>query len=98
MGPVKRISLLRYLELVDGLAWRALCARHGAFGAQRDYVEDARALGQSDLRIIVRIFCPRPSLTSIIAATMSVPGYILGEAAFPLNLGIRDPGRRGAIC
>jgi peptide/nickel transport system permease protein len=59
---------------------------------EREYVEAARSMGQSDLQIIVRHILPSTFTYAIVAATMSVPGYILGEAGLSfLGLGIRDP-------
>ncbi|BCM93284.1 glutathione transport system permease protein GsiD [Abditibacteriota bacterium] len=59
---------------------------------EREYVEAGRALGLSDLQIIVRHILPSTFTYAIVAATMSVPGYILAEAGLSfLGLGIRDP-------
>jgi peptide/nickel transport system permease protein len=59
---------------------------------EREYVEAARALGVSDAKIIVRHVIPSTFTFAIVAATLSIPGYILGEAGLSfLGLGIRDP-------
>ncbi len=59
---------------------------------EREFVEAGRALGLSDLQIITRHILPSTFTYAIIAATMSVPGYILAEAGLSfLGLGIRDP-------
>jgi len=59
---------------------------------EREYVEAARALGVSDGRIILRHILPSTFTFAIVAATLSIPGYILGEAGLSfLGLGIRDP-------
>lgn len=59
---------------------------------EREYVEAGRALGLNDLQIITRHVLPSTFTYAIIAATMSVPGYILAEAGLSfLGLGIRDP-------
>lgn len=59
---------------------------------EREYVEAGRSLGLSDLQIITRHVLPSTFTYAIIAATMSVPGYILAEAGLSfLGLGIRDP-------
>lgn len=59
---------------------------------EREYVEAGRALGLSDFKIITRHILPSTFTYAIIAATMSVPGYILGEAGLSfLGLGIRAP-------
>lgn len=59
---------------------------------EREYVEAARSLGVSDFKIIVRHVLPSTFTYAIVSATLSIPGYILGEAALSfLGLGIRDP-------
>lgn len=59
---------------------------------EREYVEAAHALGVSDLKIVVRHIIPSTFTFAIVAATLSIPAYILGEAALSfLNVGIRDP-------
>jgi ABC-type dipeptide/oligopeptide/nickel transport system permease subunit len=59
---------------------------------EREYVEAGRSLGLNDLQIITRHILPSTFTYAIIAATMSVPGYILAEAGLSfLGLGIRDP-------
>lgn len=57
-----------------------------------DYVMAARALGASPLRQIVRHLLPNTLTYVIISATLSVPGYILGEVALSfLGVGIEEP-------
>lgn len=59
---------------------------------QNDYVTAARALGMGHLRIIVRHILPNTFSFVIVAATISVPGYILGEVALSfLGVGIAEP-------
>ncbi len=59
---------------------------------EREYVEAARALGVSDFKIIARHIVPSTFTYAIVAATLSIPGYILAEAGLSfLGLGIRDP-------
>jgi peptide/nickel transport system permease protein len=59
---------------------------------EREYVEAGRALGVGDFKLIVRHILPSTFTYAIVAATMSIPGYILGEAGLSfLGLGIRDP-------
>jgi peptide/nickel transport system permease protein len=59
---------------------------------ERAYVQAAESMGQSRLRILVRHVLPNLSSYLIIAATLSIPGYILGEAALSfLGLGIAEP-------
>jgi peptide/nickel transport system permease protein len=59
---------------------------------EREYVEAARSLGVSDFAIIVRHVLPSTFTFAIVAATLSIPGYILAESGLSfLGLGIRDP-------
>ena len=59
---------------------------------EREYVEAGKSLGLSDFQLITRHILPSTFTYAIIAATMSVPGYILAEAGLSfLGLGIRDP-------
>ncbi len=59
---------------------------------EREYVEAGKSLGLSDLQLITRHILPSTFTYAIIAATMSVPGYILAEAGLSfLGLGIREP-------
>lgn len=57
-----------------------------------EYVQSARALGAGRLRVIVRHVIPATFGYTIVAATLSIPGFILGESALSLlGLGIREP-------
>lgn len=59
---------------------------------ERDYVLAARSLGLSDFKIILKHILPHTLSYSIFAIMLSIPGYILGEAALSLiGLGIQDP-------
>ncbi len=57
-----------------------------------DFVEATRALGASNMRIIMRHLLPNSVAPIIVAATLSVGQYIIAESALSfLGLGIRDP-------
>jgi len=57
-----------------------------------DYVVAAEALGLGPLRIIVRHVLPNTLSFVIVAATVAVPGYILGEVVLSfLGLGVQEP-------
>jgi peptide/nickel transport system permease protein len=59
---------------------------------ENEYVTAARAMGMSSMRIIVRHILPNTASFVIVAATLSVPGYILGEVALSfLGAGIQEP-------
>lgn len=59
---------------------------------EREYVLAARALGAGRWRIIRRHVIPSTYGYTIVAATLAVPGFILGESALSLlGLGIQEP-------
>ncbi len=59
---------------------------------EQQFVLAARSLGQSNLKIIVRHILPNTFSYVIVAATLSVPYYILGEVVLSfLGVGIQEP-------
>jgi peptide/nickel transport system permease protein len=59
---------------------------------EQQFVLAARALGQSHLKIIVSHILPNTMSYVIVAATLSVPYYILGEVVLSfLGVGIQEP-------
>ncbi len=57
-----------------------------------EYVAAARALGATRWRILTRHIIPGTFSYTIIAATLSIPSFILGESALSLlGLGIQEP-------
>ncbi|MFC4424993.1 ABC transporter permease [Deinococcus navajonensis] len=96
--PAKWPSTWVYLGIVAVLAligWAGLArvVRGQVMGARSvDYVQAARAIGASDLRVILRHIMPNLSSFLIVTATLALPGYILGESALSfLGLGIKEP-------
>ncbi len=66
---------------------------------ERPFVLAARTLGMSDWRIVARHILPGTFSYVIVAATLSVPYYILGEVVLSfLGVGIQDRKRAGATC
>ncbi|MEM1156650.1 MAG: ABC transporter permease [Verrucomicrobiota bacterium] len=58
----------------------------------RPFVQASEAMGQSTTVILFRHILPNLSSYLLVAATLSIPGYILGEAALSfLGLGITEP-------
>ncbi len=58
----------------------------------KDFVEAARAMGNSDLKIIVRHILPHTTAVIVVAATLGIPGAILTESALSfLGLGVQPP-------
>ncbi len=59
---------------------------------EQEYVNAARALGAGTLRILFRHILPNTMSFLIVAATIAVPGYILGEVTLSfLGIGIQEP-------
>jgi len=59
---------------------------------ETEYVVAARALGASSVRVIVRHILPNTLSFTIVAATLAVPGYILGEVVLSfLGVGVQPP-------
>jgi peptide/nickel transport system permease protein len=87
-----------YLMIVGILAfigWAALARviRGMVLSIRRtDYVAAAEALGVGRLQIIWRHILPNTLSFVIVAATISVPGYILGEVVLSfLGVGVQEP-------
>lgn len=59
---------------------------------EMEFVLAARAAGQRDLRIIARHVLPGTASYVIVAATLTIPGVILGESGLSfLGLGVQEP-------
>jgi len=59
---------------------------------EKEFVLAAKAGGTKHLAIIIKHILPQTLSYSIVAVTLSIPGYILGESALSfLGLGIQDP-------
>lgn len=60
--------------------------------SQNDFVMASRALGVSRMAIIIKHILPQTFSYVIVSATMSVPGYMLGESGLSfIGLGIQEP-------
>ena len=58
----------------------------------RQFVNAAESMGQKPVKILVKHVLPNITSYLLVAATLSIPGYILGEAALSfLGLGIMEP-------
>jgi peptide/nickel transport system permease protein len=59
---------------------------------EEEYALAAKAVGAGSLKIIVRHILPNTFSYAIVAATLRIPGYIIGESALSLlGLGINEP-------
>jgi peptide/nickel transport system permease protein len=80
------LSFIRWASMARVIRGMALSLR------EQQFVLAARAMGESDLRIIVRHILPNTFSYVIVAATLSVPYYILGEVDLSfLSVGIQEP-------
>jgi peptide/nickel transport system permease protein len=86
------LAIVAILALI-GWAGLARVIRGMVLSIRRsDYVTAAEALGMSRARIIVRHVLPNTISFVIVAATVSVPGYILGEVFLSfLGVGVQEP-------
>lgn len=93
LSPAATFTLI--VVLMSFIRWAGFARIiRGMVGALREqeYVLAARALGASRWRILTRHIIPATFSYTIIAATLSVPGFILGESALSLlGLGIQEP-------
>ena len=96
--PVNLPSGVLYIAVVAILSlvlWASLARiiRGMVLGIRElDYVRAAEALGASPLRVILRHVLPNTASFVIVAATLSVPAYILGEVALSfLGAGVQEP-------
>jgi peptide/nickel transport system permease protein len=80
------LSLLGWAALARVIRGMVLSIR------AHDYVAAAEALGASRLRVLLRHILPNTMSFVIVAATVAVPGFILGEVALSfLGVGIQEP-------
>jgi peptide/nickel transport system permease protein len=96
--PIDLPSQYVYLGIVAILAfigWASLArvVRGLVLSIRRnEFVTAAEALGVGRFRIIVRHILPNTLSFVIVAATVSVPGYILGEVVLSfLGVGVQEP-------
>jgi peptide/nickel transport system permease protein len=93
VGTVKTFFMIVIILSFIGWAGLARVIRGMAASVRgRPYVEAARALGGSRLRILTRHVVPSVLGYAVVAATLSIPGYIIFESALSfLGLGIQQP-------
>jgi peptide/nickel transport system permease protein len=93
LGNLERLSLITAILAFIGWAGLARVVRGQALSVrEREYVQAAKMLGQPDWLIMLREIVPQLSSYLIVAATLSFPGYVLGETALSfLGLGVNQP-------
>jgi peptide/nickel transport system permease protein len=94
LSPGLRFLLIvAIMSLISWAAFARIIRGMVASLRERDYVIAAQALGASRWRIVVRHIIPGTLSYTVVAATLSIPGFILGESALSLlGLGIQEPG------
>jgi peptide/nickel transport system permease protein len=90
-----RLTFLLIIVILSFVGWAGLARviRGIALSTRElEYVQAARALGVSDLKIIRRHILPSTFTYATVSATLAIPGYILAESGLSfLGLGIKIP-------
>jgi peptide/nickel transport system permease protein len=59
---------------------------------EKEFIESARSVGQKDFMIVVKHLIPHTFSFLIVAITLSIPSFVIGESALSfLGLGINQP-------
>lgn len=92
-NPGKMYIVITIILAFIGWAGTARVIRGMALSIRtRPFVLAAESMGQSTDKILIRHILPNLASYLLVAATLSIPGYILGEAALSfLGLGIQEP-------
>jgi len=86
LGIIVSLSLISWAGGARVIRGQVLAIR------EMDFVIAAKAAGSSDLRIILRHIVPNVTSYLVVAATLTIPGMMLTEAALSfLGYGIREP-------
>lgn len=93
MTSVQRFMLIVVILALIGWASFARVVRGMVLSIKNgEYVQAAKSIGASRLRIIVKHILPQTTSFVIVAMTLSVPSYILSESGLSfLGLGIQQP-------
>ncbi len=93
MTSVQRFMLIVIILALIGWAGFARVVRGMVLSVKnQEYVQAAKSIGASRLRIIVKHILPQTASFVIVAMTLSVPSYILSESGLSfLGLGIQQP-------
>ncbi len=93
MTSVQRFMLIVIILALIGWAGFARIVRGMVLSIKtQEYVQAAKSIGASNLRIIIKHILPQTTSFVIVAMTLSVPSYILSESGLSfLGLGIQQP-------
>lgn len=94
VGPGITFFLIAMI-LAFTLGWSglAMTVRGMTFQVREaEFVEAARSIGASDFRVITRHIIPQIMHYAIVSASLTIPGFILGESALSfIGLGVQEP-------
>lgn len=86
LGIIIALSIVSWAGMARVIRGQVLAIR------QMDFVAAAQAAGSSDLRTIIRHIIPNITSYLVVAATLTIPGMMLYEAALSfLGYGIHEP-------
>ena len=93
MTSAQRFMLIVIILALIGWAGFARVVRGMVLSVKsQEYIQAAKSIGASRLRIIVKHILPQTTSFVIVAMTLSVPSYILSESGLSfLGLGIQQP-------
>ena len=93
MTSTQRLILIVVILALIGWAGFARVVRGMVLSVKnQEFVQSAKMIGASNLRIIIKEILPQTTSYVIVAMTLSVPGYILSESGLSfLGLGIQQP-------
>jgi len=93
MTSVQRFMLIVIILALIGWAGFARVVRGMVLSVKnQEYIQAAKSIGASKLRIIIKHILPQTTSFVIVAMTLSVPSYILSESGLSfLGLGIQQP-------
>lgn len=93
MTSAQRFMLIVVILALIGWAGFARVVRGMVLSVKnQEFVQAAKSIGASDLRIIIKHVLPQTTSFVIVAMTLSVPSYILSESGLSfLGLGIQQP-------
>lgn len=93
MTSIQRFMLIVVILALIGWAGFARVVRGMVLSVKnQEFVQAAKSIGASNLRIIVKHILPQTTSFVIVAMTLSVPSYILSESGLSfLGLGIQQP-------
>lgn len=93
MTSIQRFMLIVVILALIGWAGFARVVRGMVLSLKnQEFVQAAKSIGASNLRIIIKHILPQTTSFVIVAMTLSVPSYILSESGLSfLGLGIQQP-------